>query len=87
MKTVGEGFRPTLGAGSDAISAHFGTPVLVLYLSSKFGTALNYPMVSTIEGIKGVCKIGVNGGTLIADDGTHPLRIVLRVLADRRNYI
>jgi len=77
---------PVIGAGSDAVHRQFGCPVPVVYASKRVETACTYPIASTTIGNKHN-RWGIAGGALIATDGTHPMRAVIRVLANKKNYI
>ncbi len=68
--------RPTLGAGSDVLHTHFGCMVLGVYMAKSWRVASSYPMSCTTSAVP-ENKCGVNGGTLIARDGTPPLRVVV----------
>ena len=78
------GFRPTIGAGSDAVYEHFGVIAPGVHVAKTFGTACSYPMISTIVKILGADNVsGVSGGAIIADDSTPPMRAVIRCVANR----
>ena len=81
------GFKPTLGAGSDLLQTHFGALIPGVYMAHDFSTAMTYPMACTTRGKVGGCKDGVQGGTLLAYDGTYPLRAVVRCVAKRGDYL
>ena len=73
---LSEGLLPTLGAGSDAVQAHYGVVTPGVYVSPDWRCASQYPMQETT----GPIKVGnrnfsnYNGSTLVATDGTFPLR-------------
>ena len=76
-KIAAEGFQPTAGAGTDAMTEMFRIPVLGAYQANDFITASTYPMAETTKrGVGGTN--GCPGGTFIAEDGTMPFRSVWR---------
>ena len=81
------GLLPTTGAGSDQLLTHFGVPVPGVYVAPTWLTASSYPMKETTLPIPGISKNGVSGGTLIAMDGTPPLRAVLRCVTDSKREV
>ena len=81
------GFKPTMGAGSDALHNHFGTLVPGVYMAYDFATAMTYPMACTTREKVGGFRSGVQGGTLLAYDGTYPLRAVVRCVAKRGDHL
>ena len=81
------GFKPTMGAGSDALHNHFGTLVPGVYMAYDFATAMTYPMACTTREKVGGFRSGVQGGTLLAYDGTYPLRAVVRCVAKRGGHL
>ena len=70
-----------------ATTHHFGVLVGGAYVACAFATAMAYPMACTTRGKVGGCKDGVQGGTLLAYDGTYPLRAVVRCVAKRGDYL
>ena len=78
---MGRGLLPTVGAGSDQLKEQFGLIVPGVYVSKSWKTSSIYPIQPTTDPIK-ECWTGVGGGTLIALDGTPPLRVTVRCLAD-----
>ena len=41
------GFKPTIGAGCEALEEHFGLPLGGVFFAGSWKTASNYPMPST----------------------------------------
>ncbi len=80
------GFKPTLGAGADNLQYHFGCSVPGVYVAKSWRVASTYPMMETTKVLPS-CKHSVNGGTLVAFDGTPPLRCVIRCLANPQNQL
>ena len=75
-----EGFRVSLGAGADALEEHYGSPVPGCYVSKSWQVAMHYPLAkSTLPQPED--RSGLPGGSLVALDGTHPLRCIVRCLA------
>ncbi len=74
------GFRAGLGAGSDSLKAHFGVPVAGVYVAKSWSTASYYPMEQSSMPHKSD-RSGVPGGSIIAWDGSFPMRMVIRCLA------
>jgi hypothetical protein len=79
------GPRPTLGAGAELLLTHYGMEIPGLYVAKALHVATTYPMPCiTGEVVIGGDRFhgdGVAGGTVIASDGTSPLRAVLRCVA------
>ena len=71
----------------DHLHSHFGVPVPGVYVANNYRTALQYPIASTARPGYGGCKPGISGGTVIAHDGTYPMRCVLRCLALPTNQL
>ena len=85
-RIVSEGLKPSLGAGSDGLHAHYGVVTPGVYVTPSWHCATNYPMLETTGPIKvGNSKRGENhsGATLVAQDGTFPLRAAFRVVVRR----
>ena len=78
---LGRGLLPTVGAGSDQLKEQFGLIVPGVYVAKSWKHSSNYPIHPTSGPIQG-CWTGVGGGTLIALDGTPPMRVTARCLAD-----
>jgi hypothetical protein len=81
-----QGFKPTLGAGCDALEEHFGVPVPGVYLAKSWKVASSYPIYATTGPVP-ESKSGVGGATCVAIDGTPPLRAVIRCLVDTSNTL
>ena len=68
-KIIGEGLRPCLGAGANALSFHYGMPVPGVYVAPSWRIASQYPIMPTTGNVS---KPGPNtssqlsGGTIIA---------------------
>ena len=82
---LSKGFLPGFGAGSEHLSHHFGCPVPGVYVARSLQMAKCYPMTETtdevtVPGQKKKSKIA--GGSLIALDGTCPIRCVARCLVN-----
>ena len=78
---MGRGLLPTVGAGSDQLKEQYGLIVPGVYVSKSWKHSSSYPIHPTTDPIK-ECWTGVGGGTLIALDGTPPLRVTVRCLAN-----
>jgi hypothetical protein len=79
-----EGLRPSLGAGAENLLAHYGMKVPGVHVAKSFTEATAPPMTITtgpVEAWKGYHPKAVAGGTVIATDGTSPLRAILRYVA------
>ena len=81
---MAEGFRPSLGAGSEHLMEHFGVPTPGVYLASSWKSAASFPMTETtgpvtIDGVH--YKRGLAGGSLLAKDGTFPMRALIRCVS------
>ena len=63
------------------LAYHHGCPVPGVYVAKSWKVASNYPGVASTEPHQS-CRFGVPGGALVAADGTYPLRVVIRCLAD-----
>ena len=72
------GPRPSrLGAGLGQMSEYYGMPPLCWYLADNTATALSYPhMHSSHQGPGGN---RVTGASLLAIDGSYPIRMLYRV--------
>jgi hypothetical protein len=71
------GLKPSFGVGSDMLAYHHGCPVPGVYVAKSWKVASTYPgIITTLP--HHTCKHGVSGGTLVAMDGTFPLRAVIR---------
>ena len=84
------GLCPCLGAGSDAVMAHFGMTIPGVYVSRSWQVAKTYPMFQTTGPVKipGQKKeIEIAGGSIVANDGTRPLRAVVRCVARPSNRL
>jgi hypothetical protein len=75
-----QGFKAGLGAGSDSLKAHFGVPVAGVYVAKSWTTASYYPMERSSKPHSSD-RTGVPGGSVIAMDGSYPMRMVVRCLA------
>ena len=75
------GLKPTLGAGCDALEAHYGITVPGVYLAKSWCVASTYPINPTTGRIT-ESKSGISGGTRVAVDGSPPMRAVVRCIAD-----
>ena len=77
---IEEGFQPGTGAGSDILQEKYGytRPVPGVYVAKSWMVASTYP-INTTTNVKGVGP--VSGGSLIALDGTFPLRAIVRCVA------
>merc|ERR1712015_159404 len=88
-RIISEGLMPSLGAGSAGLHPHYGVAVPGVYVSPIWKCATNYPMRVTtgpiVVGSSGSAQCH-SGATLVANDGTFPLRAAFRVLVrkDRR---
>ena len=79
--TMSDGFKPTLGAGCDALEAHYGIAVPGVYLAKSWRVASTYPINPTTGRIP-ESKSGISGGTRVAVDGSPPMRAVVRCIAN-----
>ena len=91
ISILAEGFKPSIGAGCDAMREHFNVPVPGVYLARTFPTASQYPMNETtgrvsLPGQRKESR-GVPGGTLVALDGTPPLRAVFRCVIKESSHL
>ena len=83
-KLLAEGWKPGLGAGCTALLWQHGVEVPGVYVAHGTGVSTTYPNECTTEQV----TLGdstfksVPGGTLLALDGTPPVRAVLRMVAD-----
>eukprot|EP00974_Lingulodinium_polyedra_P090721 8798620-Lingulodinium_polyedra.AAC.1 len=71
------GLMPCMGAGTDALTEHFGFPVPGVYVAPSVRAAMQYPIAPTTLNVTvpGQRKKSmIPGGTLIARDGSAPLR-------------
>ena len=75
------GLKPTLGAGCDALEAHYGIAVPGVYLAKSWSIASTYPIDPTTGRIT-ESKSGISGGTRVAVDGSPPMRAVVRCMAN-----
>ncbi len=75
-----QGFKAALGAGSDLLKAHFGVPVAGVYVAKTWTTASYYPIEKSSKPHSSD-RTGVAGGSIIARDGSYPMRMVVRCLA------
>ena len=86
-RILSEGLRPSVtGAGAQAVQEHYGVVVPAVYVTPSFQTATHYPMVPTIEkvNVQGQVNHGsIAGGTLLADEGSFPLRCVIQLRGRR----
>ena len=76
-----------MGAGADKIATHYGLWVPAVYLAKTFSTAVSYPMLGTTFATAEDKRNGWSGGSLIADDGTYPIRAVFRCLVNTQAYL
>ena len=87
---VAEGFRPSLGAGADRVMRHYGAAVPGVYVSPSWSTASTYPMMATTGPItidEENHKGGLAGASLVARDGTYPMRALIRCVAQKSNRL
>ena len=87
---MAEGFRPSIGAGADQVMQHYGIAVPGVYVTPSWSVAASYPMTRTtgpvtINGEK--FKGGLAGASLVARDGTYPMRALIRCVAQRYNRL
>ena len=85
-----EGFKPCLGAGADHLQYHFGMAVPGVYVADNFNTASQYPIYATTGKVPvtGSLKAqDIPGGSVIAHDGTAPLRAVFRCIARKSDRL
>ena len=75
-----QGFRGTLGAGSDTLRELYGLDVPGVYVAKTLSLALTYPMAAT-TGPRREDHGGVSGGTVPSLDPTCPIRVVFRCVA------
>ena len=83
-RILGEGFKPSVGAGSPHLMQHYGVTMPGVYVTPLWRTATVYPMSQTtgpIQCDQGFFQHGISGGSLLAVDGTLPMRAVIRCLA------
>ena len=80
------GFKPTIGAGCEALEEHFGVPLGGVFFAGSWKVASNYPMTST-TGVIPHWNYAVNGGTLVDTCGAYPKRVVIRCLARKSCYL
>jgi hypothetical protein len=89
LSIVENGFQPEVGTGSPYIGDYFfrsledGDPIEVpgIYVSADWSTAASYPQSMDAR------QHEVNAGTLLATDGTYPMRAVFRVLCRKNNRL
>jgi hypothetical protein len=81
-----EGFRPVLGAGSDALLAHYEVLVPCVYVGKSWKVAAQYPIERTTLALPSISKSGVGGAPRLTMDGTPPVRCVFRFLADTTQH-
>ena len=65
--------------------SHYGMPVPGVYVAPSWRTASQYPIMPTTGNVPapGQNKQSqLSGGTLIAGDGTPPLRVVVQMMAE-----
>ena len=82
-----DGFRTCLGAGADQLHEHVSMAVPGVYMANNYRSALQYPMTSTSRANTGGYRGGTSGGTLLAEDGTYPMRCVIRCLASPHHQL
>ena len=80
-RIMGQGLLPTVGAGNDVLKEQYGLTVPGVYVAKGWMASSLYPIHPTTDPIE-QCKTGVGGGALIALDGTPPMRVTIRCLAD-----
>ena len=81
-RIMGQGLLPTIGVGSQHLEEQYGLPVPGVYVAKDWSVGSQYPIQpSTTEPIP-QNKNGVNGGSLIALDGTPPMRVIIRCLGN-----
>ena len=81
------GFKTTFGTGSEHLYTVWNVPVPGVYVAKDFNTASGYPIAETTEPCKENKKKGVSGGTVIAEDGSFPYRVVIRMLAHDQAHL
>ena len=86
-RILSEGLRPSVaGAGAYAVQQHYGLVVPAVYVTPSFQTATTYPTkpnAATIP-VQGQRKhASIFGRTLVADDGSFPLRAVVQMRGRR----
>ena len=80
IQIVHDGFYRELGPGVNLMKEVFGCSVEGVYCNDKIEDALNSIGIPASGGPSG--KPGYVGSELISEDGTIPLKIVIRCLAD-----
>ena len=78
---IRDGLQATLGTGSYDCLETYGVEVPMTYLSRNLETASGYPWNEALETVKIPNHGKTAGGELIANDGTLPMRCVLRCTA------
>ena len=87
---VAEGLRPSLGAGADKVMRHYGVATPGVYVTPSWSTAATYPSLETTGSVTIDDKDfvgGLAGASLVARDGTYPMRALIRCLAQKSNRI
>ena len=91
LSILQSGFKPGFGTGSDNLLRHYGVPVPGVYLASSWQRASGYPMNCTAQLRRtGNTRKGwrqAPGGTLVATDGTMPIRVVFRCLIRKQSWL
>ena len=87
IEILANGLRPTLGTGGEHLQQHYEVAVPGVYLADSMYTASGYPMEATTKPQPEETKHGMSGATLIAEDGSYPLRVVFRVLVRKETYL
>ena len=84
------GIKPVIGAGSDYLLTFFGMAVPAVYVAESLKVATTYPIYETTGQVEvggSSYKAGLPGGTLLAEDGSYPMRAVLRFVALPQNKL
>ena len=78
------GIAPSFGAGQEGLLWWHGVPVPGAYVAKSWYVASSYPISCTTGEVTlqgSTYTTGVPGGTLLAEDGTFPMRAVVRCVA------
>ena len=79
---IANGIFGSFGTGGDAMSQVYGVPVAGVYLTDRLKTAYHYPMTWAVVGPNGM-KRNYYGSDVIAEDGTLPMRCVVRCIGQK----
>ena len=83
IAAVTDGLRPSLGAGCQDLTRHYGVPVPGVYVAPTLEGAAMYPINSTTGVVAAPHRAKPNeysGGSLLALGGMFPVRCILRVI-------